>query len=322
MATTTGHTFDYDAAQVAVVSANLVQDDGVLSGLVSHNYQDQFMAPGTANMPIKVKYPTTLFARRRNIDDVTSAIQLDAIVESGTTFNLSKDMVYSAVPLSEADLNLNLTDFGKQVLRPQAKAISDDIEYQLEDTLLGLDKPADFTAKYSSAKPVTFLTALRKYLRDNGASQDGLQLVVGTGVYADLLEANLITDASQSGSTAALREAQIGRVRGFTAVEHNRLGDYEVLALHRDAVTLITRAPAIPAGASFGASVADSGVNIRYLRDYDATHTVDRSILATFAGVGILPTFKQIKDRTARTVSYQEVENGGVIHIEDVTATA
>ncbi|QDF14181.1 major capsid protein [Microbacterium phage IAmGroot] len=322
MATSTGHTFDYDAAQVATVTAKLVQEDSLLSALVSRNYTDEFLAPGSAGRPVKIKYPTTLFARERDIDDVTTAIEMDAIVESGTTINLDRKMVYSAVPLSEEDLNLNLKDFSGQVLRPQAAAVAEDLEHRVASKLLSIDAPASFTASYDPTNPVAYFTKLREHLRKNGVPAAGIQVVVGVGIFSDLLDAKAITDASESGSTAALREAQIGKVRGFTVIESTRVDDMEVLAFHKDAVTLVTRAPAVPAGASFGQSVAEGGFNMRYLRDYDATKTVDRSIVATFAGVAVLPTFKVERNHETRVASIKEIENGGVVHIADVTASA
>ncbi|WNT44327.1 major capsid protein [Microbacterium phage Mabodamaca] len=316
------HTFDYDAAQVAVVTAKFVEQDSYLSALVGRDYQDEFLAPGTANRPIKIKYPTTLFARSRDIDDITSNIELDEIVESSTTLNLDKDMVYSAVPLSEGDLNLKLTDFSKQVLRPQAKSISEEIEDRVASKLLSIDAPESFTASYDPTNPVAYFTRLRKHLRDNGVPQGNLQLVVGTGIFADLLDSKAITDVSESGSTAALREGQVGKVRGFTVVESTRVDDYEVLAFHRDAVTLVTRAPAVPAGANFGASVAEGGYNMRYMRDYDAIKTVDRSIVATFMGIAVLPTFKIERDKEARKATITPIEHGGIVHVADVKAPA
>ncbi len=313
------HTFDYDADQVAVVAAKLVQQDGYLSALVSKNYEQEFLGEGTAGRPIKVKYPTTLIARSRDIDDVTSNIVLDSITEDGTTVNLSKAMDYSAIPLSEADLNLNLVDFGRQVLAPQAAAVADAIEHKLATALLAIPRPDLFTAVYDPANPTKYLTALRKHLRDQGVPQDGISLTVGTGIFADFLDAKAITDVSESGSTAALREGQVGKVRGFTIVESTRLADMELTAFHRDAVTLVTRAPAVPAGAAFGAQVSSGGYSLRYLRDYDANKTVDRSIVAAFSGVGILPTFKIERNYTTRLVEVEQIENGGVIHIEDVT---
>ncbi|WP_424936676.1 MULTISPECIES: P22 phage major capsid protein family protein [Bacteria] len=319
MPTSTGHTFDYDAPQVAVVAAKLLQEDAYLSALVGHDYQDEFLAPGTANRPIKIKFPNVLLPREREIDDVTSNIELDAIIESGTTLNLDKKMVYSAVPLSEADLNLNLTDFSGQVLRPQAAAIAEDIEDRLAKKLLAVPAADLGTLKYDAANPVKFFSGLRKVLLDRHIPADGLNLVVGTQVYLDLLNAKAIVDASQSGSTAALREGSVGKVSGFTLIESTRVAENEILAFHRSSVTLVTRAPAVPAGASFGAMTNAGGYSIRYLRDYDAMKTVDRSILATFVGVGILPTFQKKVDRATRKVTFEPVPNGGIIHVPDVS---
>ncbi|AWY05695.1 major capsid protein [Microbacterium phage Percival] len=319
MPTSTGHTFDYDAAQVAVVSAKLLAEDAYLSALVSHDFQDEFLAPGTAGRPIKIKFPTILLPRERDIDDVTTSIELDAIVEAGTTLNLDKKMVYSAVPLSEADLNLNLADVSRQVIRPQAKGIAEDIEDRLATKLLSVADATGMPA-YDPANPVRFYSGLRKVLRDRGIPQDSLNLVIGTGLYLDLLNAKAIQDASASGSTAALREGSVGRVAGFTVVESTRVEEFELLAFHKSSVTLVTRAPAVPSGASFGETVNEGGYSIRYMRDYDADKTVDRSILATFVGVGILPTFKKVVNKATRKVTFEEVANGGIIHVKDVSS--
>jgi len=314
--------FEYDAPQVATVAAKLVQQDGFLSALVSKNYEQEFLGEGSGGRPIKVKYPTTLIARSREIDNTTDNIVLDAIAETSTTVTLSKAMDYSAIPLSEADLNLNLKDFSSQVLKPQSQAIQDAIEHKLASTLLAVPEPVAFDAVYSASDPVKYLTALRKFLRDNGVPQEGINLVVGTEIFANFLDAKAITDVSESGSTAALREGQVGKVRGFTIVESTRVDDVELVAFHRDAVTLVTRAPAVPAGANFGAQISEGGYSLRYMRDYDALKTVDRSIVATFSGVGILPTFKVERDYDTRAVTVSPIENGGVIHIADVTAPA
>ncbi|AWY04843.1 major capsid protein [Microbacterium phage Floof] len=321
--TSTGHTLDYDAEQVAVVAAKLLKEDAYLSALVSHDYQDEFLAPGSAGRPIKIKFPTILLPRERDINDTTSSIQLDSIVEAGTTLNLDKKMVYSAVPLSEEDLNLNLKDVSAQVVRPQAAGIAEDIEDRLATKLLAVPNDAAFSVAntpYDPANPVAFYSRLRKELRDRGIPQDSLNLVIGTGLYLDLLNAKAIQDASASGSTAALREGSVGRVAGFTVIESTRVDEFELLAFHKASVTLVTRAPAVPAGASFGETVNEGGYSIRYMRDYDADKTVDRSILATFVGVGILPTFKKKVNKTDRTVTFEEVANGGIVHLKDVNA--
>jgi len=312
------NTFTYTAPQVASVAANLVSQDAVLSALVSRNYVAEFLGEGTGGRPIQVKNPTTLIARTRDVADVVNPIILDTITETSTTINLSKSHDYSAVGLSEADLTLNLTDFAAQVLRPQTEAIVDALEHKIATALLAV--PETNLGTFDKANPVPYFTAIRKYLRDNGVPQAGLQVVVGTEVYAALLDAKAITDVSESGSTDALREAGVGKIRGFQIIESTRVPEDEILAFHRDAVTLVTRAPVIPAGASFGATVSEAGYSLRYLRDYDAMYTQDRSIVSTFSGVGFLPTYKVERDYATRTATITAVPAGGVIHLDTAAA--
>lgn len=312
----------YTPAQAAMVTANLVAEESFLSALVSRNYQDEFLGAGKAGAPIAIKQPTTLIARSREIDDVTTKIVLDQISETVVTLNLDRAMDYHAVPLTEGDLNLKITDFSAQVLKPQAEAIVDLLEHKVATTLQAVPMTtllaADGTTpiEFDPTDPIPYFTQMRKWLRKNGVPQSGIQVSVGTEVYAALLDAKAITDVSESGSTAALREGGVGKVRGFTIVETTRLGDDEILAFHRDAVTLVTRAPAVPQGAKFGASVSERGFALRYLRDYDADYTVDRSILATFSAVGILPTYKVERNYTTRAVTVTPIANGGVLHLD------
>ena len=110
-------------------------------------------------------------------------------------------------------------------------------------------------------------------------------------------------DASASGSTAALRDGNVGRVRGFNVVESTRVDEDDIVAFHKDAITLAVRAPVVPAGAAFGQMVADKGFSLRYLRDYDVTKTVDRSLVSTFVGAATLPMKRIVRDYTAGTAS-------------------
>jgi hypothetical protein len=90
-------------------------------------------------------------------------------------------------------------------------------------------------------------------------------------VYADLIESGELKDQSQSGSTDALREARVGRVRGFTTMEINCLADDEIIFYHGDAFTLALDATAVPDGAAFGESMTAQGYAIRWIKDYDSS---------------------------------------------------
>jgi hypothetical protein len=305
----------YTPLEAARVAANLVAEDSFLSALVSRNFENDLMGGGKGGAPIAIKIPTTLIARERGIDDVTSSIIMDEVSETFQTLNLDRVHDYSAVPLSEADMTLNLTDFSAQVLAPQASAIVDSLEHKLASRLLALAL-TDVGVTYDPANPVAYFTQIRKILRKNGVAVNGLNMVVGAEVYANLLDTKAIDDASQSGSTAALREGGIGKIRGFNIVESIRVPDTEILAFHKDAVTLATRAPVKPVGSAFGATVNEKGFSLRYLRDYLADKTVDRSLVSTFSGIAILPTFKIERNYTTRAVAVTEIPNGGALHLD------
>jgi hypothetical protein len=301
------------------VAATLANEDATFSALVSRNFANDLMAGGKGGAPIALSIPTTLIARERDIDDVETNIIMDSILEEQETLNLDRVHDYSAVPLSEADMTLNMKDFSGQVLKPQAEAIVDSLEHKLATKLLGV--AVKTIGGYDPANPTAYFTRIRKFLRKNGVSPSGLNMVVGTEVYANLLDAKAIEDVSQSGSTAALREAGVGKVRGFTITENTRVPDTEILAFHKDAVTLATRAPVVPAGASFGATVSEKGFSLRYLRDYIADKTVDRSLVSTFSGVAILPTYKIERDYETRKVTRTKLEDGGILHLDTATDT-
>lgn len=279
----------YTPEQAAKVAVALGTEEAYLSALISRNFQNDLFGGGGRGRTVNIKVPTALIGRSRGIDDVTNKIVLDSITEEVESVTLGRH-AYSAVGLSEGDLTLDLTNFSAQVLKPQMEAVVWDIEDEVRLALQGI--PMNYTIGYDAAAPSKTFTAIRKHLRDNGVPTSNLVTVVGTQVYADLLDAKEITDASQSGSTEALREGNVGKVRGFTVVEHADLEETEIVAFHRDAFTLAVRAPVVPQGAAFGASVSEKGFNLRYLRDYAADVTQDRSIVSTFVGVAAMPFFK------------------------------
>ncbi|CCQ44318.1 putative uncharacterized protein [Pseudarthrobacter siccitolerans] len=303
------HTFT--AAQAAKVAVALANEDAYLSALVNRNFENDLLGGGGKGRTVNIKVPAALIARERGIDEIDAQIVLDTITESTIPLTLGTH-AYSAVPLSEGDMSLNISDFAAQVLGPQVAAVVDFCEEEVAGILRGATPWALPTA-YDAADPVKAFTQMRKYLRDNGVPQAGLNVVVGTKVYADLLEANAIQDASQSGSTEALREGNVGRVRGFTVVESTRVDDGDIVAFHRDAVTLAVRAPIVPAGAAFGQSVSEKGFSLRWLRDYDVTRTVDRSMVSTFVGATTVPVKKVTRNYATNAVSITDAP--GIVRV-------
>ncbi|QNO12668.1 major capsid protein [Arthrobacter phage Snek] len=303
------HTFT--AVQAAKVAVAMASEDAYLSALVNRNFENDLLGGGGKGRTVNVKIPAALIARERGIDEIDAAIVLDTLTEATVPITLGTH-AYSAVALSEGDMTLDIADYSAQVLAPQVDAVVDFCEEEVASILRGVTPWALPTA-YDAADPVKAFTAMRKYLRDNGVPQAGLNVVVGTKIYADLLEANAIQDASQSGSSEALREGNVGRVRGFQIVESTRVDDGDIIAFHRDAVTLAVRAPITPQGAAFGATVNEKGFSLRYLRDYDVTKTVDRSMVSTFVGAATVPVKRVTRNYGTSAVSV--VDAPGIVRV-------
>lgn len=304
----------YQAPQVAQTAIALANEDAYLSATINRNFENDLLGGGGKGRTVNVRIPSALIAHERGIDDVTTQIVMDSLSESTFQITLGTH-AYSAVGLSEGDMSLNLANFSAQVLAPQVEAVVDDVEHAVSQAILATPgaQTGEELPAYDASNPVAYFIALRKLLRNRGVSTAGLNVAVGTQVYADLLSAKQIIDASESGSTAALREGQVGRVQGFQVVESTRFDEHDIAAYSRDAYTLAVRAPIVPAGASFGASESSNGFSLRYVRDYDPTVMKDRSVVSTFAGVAQVPLYKVVRDYSATTASVVTVPGGAAI---------
>ena len=286
---TSAHNFK--APEAVAVANVLVGERLALTRTMSRSFESLF--GGGKGAVINVRVPAVLMARRRNLHS-TDPILLDTI-KQGTTFPLAlSDHIYHAVRLDDADLTLDLTDFGAQVLSPQAIAVGEDVERVALAVLKSVALTALTTLPYDATKPEATFTKARKMLRDKGLPTEGFFAAVGTAVYANLLDSNALKDASQAGDAGALRNADTGRVRGFDIVESNALDTDEIIFYSNSSFHLAVRAPVVPAGVAFGASASGSGFALRWIRDYDSVTLADRSVVSTFVGGGVVPVYRQV----------------------------
>ena len=148
-------------------------------------------------------------------------------------------------------------------------------------------KAADLTAG-TNADVLKAIRAAYRLFGLRGVPMQGRTLVVGAGWAAALLSLPNLNKVNESGTDGLLRDATLGNLYGFTIVTDYTIDAYDAFAVQRDAVTLATRTPAIPRGASFAATTAADGFTLRYLHDYDPDHLTDRAVVDTFAGAQVL----------------------------------
>jgi hypothetical protein len=280
------------ADNLAKTAASIVGLDMNLAAHVFRDLEKDF-APGKSNT-VLVRVPGAVAAQTRSIFDTSSPLVSDEIAEQNISVILT-DHAYNNVVLSEGDMDLEIAEYASQVLRPQATAIAKHIEKTVATAMKAT--PETTTIAYSAAEPSKAFTQMRKALREAGVSTDAkLVAAVGSGVYGDLLDADAIDDQ--------------GRVRGFLIVESTRLAADEVIGFVKEAFALVVRAPAVPAGAAFGASVSEGGFALRLIRSYDGTVAADRSLVGAFVGAQSLPLAVDNEDGTITLVP-----NGGAVRL-------
>jgi hypothetical protein len=272
----------YTPEQLARVAIGLVDQDLVIASTVNRDYEAEFA--GGVGLTVNARVPAFLTGRKRTAGAV-AAITVDDVTESNVAVTLT-DQAYSAVRLTDADLTLSLEDFGRQVLAPQVGAVVRTCEDTVIDVMQALT--ASLTVTWSGADPIPTFTAARKALRDLKVPATDLYCALGTELAADLLNSDKLTDASKAGGTGALRDATIGKIRGFTVIESNALAEDEAIFYHRNAFTLAVRAPQVAAGATFGQSIAADGFALTAIRDYDPSILADRSVVSAFIGAQVL----------------------------------
>ena len=285
-------------SEVATVAATLVGADLVLAGLISRDLESDFRKG--AGTTVRVRVPGSVVAHRRDLHDTTSVLEVDELVEQQVDVKLS-DHLYSKVTLSEGELDLDMTNFARQVLKPQTDALVKRIERDVVAVMQAT--PADTTLAYDPTNPARVFTAIRTKLRQNGVGDSAqLYAAVGSQVYADLLDGPV-------GSSGTTFDSP-GVVRGFQVVESTRLTPTEIVGFVKPAFALVVRAPAVPDGAAYGASVSASGFALRHIMSYDDSVAADRSLLSVFAEVTAMPL---AVDRENGTVDL--VDHGGAVRV-------
>ncbi|QTX04547.1 P22 phage major capsid protein family protein [Agromyces archimandritae] len=315
----------YSAADAGAVALELIHGSFQLASVAASYDENTFKAGIGRTAYLTV--PAALVAHDRALGDTDNALLIDAIAESRVPIELDREAV-SAVALSDADLSLDLQDFTAQVLAPQVDAVVSRVEASLAAVLEDVDVEAP-AAAYDPAKPVSLFTSGRRALRGRGIDVAGGDLValVGSNVVDDLLESDSL-DYSRTGDADALRSGSVGRLRGFNVVEASRIGADDVFFMTASSLYLAHRPPVVPLGASFGETVS-AGSSLRYLRDYDAVHRCDRSIIDSFYGVGVMPTYRLERTEdagvqgstgyAAGSASLVPIEGGSVVRF-DTTA--
>lgn len=284
---------------IASTALGLLERDLVLTSLVWTD--GDFNFTGAKNDTVTIRIPARLKAREygwRN--DRAESIVMDELHEDSIDVSLHKD-VYSAVPVTDEELTLDIADFGEKILTPQVRAIAEAID----DNVAALIESAPYasTLPLDGKDPYVSVVAARKTLNRSFVPKGGRYLLVGSDVEEKILLSdrfNRMDSTGESAAVSALQEATLGRIAGFTVVTSEAIDPEAAYAFVPSAFAVATRAPAIPDGAAFGAGQTYNGLAMRWIRDYDSSRLRDRSVVNIFAGFNVMrdPVGDELPDGT------------------------
>lgn len=234
-------------------------------------------------------------------NDRTEPIIFDSIVEATAEVTVG-DRIYSAVRITDEQVDFD--EVSPQYLAPiQGKAVANGINHKASNFITAADYPV--TIGNAEANLYQALLEARRVLNSFHAPQQGRTLLVGTDFETALLMDERITLAQNAGDAVAdtaLKEATLGRIAGFNIVLDAGIAPDTAIAFAENAFTLFTGAPYIPSSVPVGATASYDGFSLRWIRDYEMTRVMDRSLMDTYLGFAAAQDFLEKYDENDRLV--------------------
>jgi len=263
------------AQGISRVAIELLTRTLVLPMTVTRIPGEEFSGSNGDTITVRVPQPGT--ARTQATPGAT--ITYDDVNEIPVDVTLSH--LYHAKRITDEEAAFELEDFARQITRVQVAAVATRAEDQIATAMnnLAIDE-GSITGSTVEAAVLGARTALT--LADAPA---GDRFLACSPDFSELLLAlENFKEVDKAGSDSALREAIIGRYRGFTVVESNGLDAGTAVAYHRSGFVFANRVPVAPRGANESASTTAGGVGMRQIFQYVPDILSDASVLSTFAG--------------------------------------
>lgn len=198
---------------------------------------------GSADDTINIRLPAFGVARRRTIRG-TDSRTASYLAERTVPIRLT-DNIYMRTPLTDAELTLDISQFERQIVAPQAGAIVRAIEEDTVDEIEGATY--HHRVGYDPNDPVDALFEAGELLTKSRVPSSNRLLAVGSTAKRRLLTSDQLIKADQAGDNSALRRAEIGEIGGIGQVfEVPELAPEDMVLYHRSAFILCTRAPVVP----------------------------------------------------------------------------
>lgn len=273
--------------QIAKESLLRLRNNLVMRQLVHTDFSTEFANKGEE---ITIRKPATFIGK-----DFTGTIDVQSAEESSVKVKLDTISDVS-VEITSKELSLNIQDFGIQIAEGAMQALAQ----KIDNSLCGLYIDIPYFSGVGGQTPskLANIADARKILGTHGVPLKSRSAVWDPEAEAKLLILDSIVNAEKSGSTDALKEANLGRVLGFDNfgdqnIRTHAAGAYTALA----DVTVTTGAAAatsIVLTSGAGASIAK--LNQGDLMTIDGNqYVVTEQTLAAVAGVVTAKIYPALK---------------------------
>lgn len=239
---------------------------------------------GAEDDTVTFRLPGVTQARDYEWRTRTNPIVLDKIGRTKISIKLDTH-TYSAVPITDEELTLDLTNFAQEILSPQLVAVVERLEGKVMAGLAAAPFKVTNLNAAAADDPYDWALDAAATLDDQHTPADGRKLLLGSNAWKWVMKSDSLVKYDPSQAQTAYRRAVAGEIAGFDIVKSSRLGANDIYAVHPSALVLANVAPENPDGATYSARQQYEGFGVRVLKDYDPNFLRDRSIVSTFTGI-------------------------------------
>jgi len=268
------------AQGISRLAVELLSRQLVLAATVATVDGGDFAGANGDKITVRVPQPATAREQTNPGDTIT----WDDLNEVPVTVALKH--LYHATRISDQALTWSLVDFGRQITLPQVQAVAKKAEDQIAAVINSRTTDIEVSATGSDVDAAVL--EARTTLGRNEAPMGDRYLAVSPEFAELILAQENFSRVDASGSSSALREAVIGRYRGFWVVESSGIDPGEAMAYHKSGIVWANLRPASPGGAAKTATHSEGGITLRQILHYNPLILSDQSVVSTFAGAALV----------------------------------
>jgi len=304
------------ATRVVRTMLGVLARDVVLPNLVWRDAGGDFR--GAEGDTITIRVPAYFNARKRALRG-SQTKAASSLVETKVDVTLT-DNLFGRIPITSEELTLDIEEFNRQITVPVANGIVRGLEDELIAEMQGASY--EHEVEFDENSPYSSVVEARRMLNDSFVPFDGRALAIGTGLEEAILNSDQFRRADQSGSTDALRDAQIGRIAGMPVFTVPGLDPNEGYAFHRTAYVLNQRAPFVSRGTPWGATESFEGFAVRVAQAADPETLVDNFHADVYVGTNHVRDYGEVgEDGKFVPDDAPDIENDTPVFVRAVKLT-